>query len=145
MALHFGLALSVQHPPGEAQAARFAEHVAQVRLAREAGFRSIWASQHFLSAPFTYFQPIPTLARIAADADGMTLGTGVLVLPLHHPLDVAEQLATLDVISGGRLVAGVGLGYRDEETGRWATIPRTGSAGSSRAWSCCPACGPASG
>jgi len=115
MALPFGLALSVQHPPGEAQAARFAEHVAQVRLAREVGFRSIWASQHFLSAPFTYFQPIPTLARIAADADGMTLGTGVLVLPLHHPLDAAEQLATLDVISGGRLIAGVGLGYRDEE------------------------------
>jgi alkanesulfonate monooxygenase SsuD/methylene tetrahydromethanopterin reductase-like flavin-dependent oxidoreductase (luciferase family) len=115
MPMRFGLALSVQHPPGDAQAARFQEHVEQVRLARAVGFGSVWASQHFLSAPFTYFQPIPTLSRVAADAAGLTLGTSVLVLPLHHPLDVAEQLATLDVICGGRLIAGVGLGYRDAE------------------------------
>jgi hypothetical protein len=79
------------------------------------GFSSIWASQHYLSDPFTYFQPIPTLARLAADARGMILGTGVLLLPLHHPVEIAEQLATLDVISDGRLVFGVGLGYRDVE------------------------------
>src|SRR2546430_12814818 len=60
-------------------------------------------------------QPIPTLARVAADAEGMTLGTGCLLLPLHHPVEVAEQLATLDVIAGGRFVFGVGLGYRDVE------------------------------
>ena len=75
----------------------------------------MWASQHYLSEPFTYFQPIPTLARIAAEARGMTLGTGVLLLPLHHPVDIAEQLATLDVISDGRLIFGAGLGYRDAE------------------------------
>jgi len=111
----FGLGLSVQHLPEEPQAARFREHVEQVRLARAVGFSSVWASQHYLSDPFTYFQPIPTLARIAADARGMLLGTGVLLLPLHHPVEIAEQLATLDVISEGRLVFGVGLGYRDVE------------------------------
>src|SRR5437867_8815072 len=111
----FGLGLSVQHLPDEPQAVRFREHVEQVRLARAVGFPSGWASQHYLSDPFTYFQPIPTLARLAADARGLTLGTGVLLLPLHHPVDIAEQLATLDVIADGRLVCGVGLGYRDVE------------------------------
>ena len=113
--MKFGLGLSVQHLPEEPQAVRFREHVEQVRLARAVGFSSVWASQHYLSDPFTYFQPIPTLARLAADARGMILGTGVLLLPLHHPVDIAEQLATLDVITDGRLVFGVGLGYRDVE------------------------------
>ena len=113
--MKFGLGLSVQHLPEEPQAARFREHVEQVRLARAVGFSSVWASQHYLADPFTYFQPIPTLARLAADARGMILGTGVLLLPLHHPVEIAEQLATLDVIADGRLIFGVGLGYRDVE------------------------------
>jgi alkanesulfonate monooxygenase SsuD/methylene tetrahydromethanopterin reductase-like flavin-dependent oxidoreductase (luciferase family) len=120
----FGLGLSVQHRPEEPQAVRFREHVEQVRLARAVGFSSVWASQHFLSDPFTYFQPIPTLARIAADARGMQLGTGVILLPLHHPVDVAEQLATLDVISDGRLIFGAGLGYRDVENAAFGQDPK---------------------
>ena len=122
--MKFGIGLSVQHPPADPQTARFQDHVEQVRLARAVGFDSVWASQHYLSDPFTYFQPIPTLARVAAEADGMTLGTGVLLLPLHHPVDVAEQLATLDVICGGRFVFGVGLGYRDVENQAMGQDPR---------------------
>jgi alkanesulfonate monooxygenase SsuD/methylene tetrahydromethanopterin reductase-like flavin-dependent oxidoreductase (luciferase family) len=122
--MKFGIGLSVQHRPEEPQSRRFQEHVEQVRLARSVGFASVWASQHYLSDPFTYFQPIPTLARIAAEADGMTLGTGVLLLPLHHPVDLAEQLATLDVIAGGRLIVGVGLGYRDVENLAMGQDPR---------------------
>ena len=114
--MDLGLGLSVQHLPDESQPARFQEHVEQVRLARAVGFASVWASQHYLSDPFTYFQPFPTLGRIAAEADGMLLGTGVVLLPLHQPVDVAEQVATLDVITNGRFVFGVGLGYRDVET-----------------------------
>jgi alkanesulfonate monooxygenase SsuD/methylene tetrahydromethanopterin reductase-like flavin-dependent oxidoreductase (luciferase family) len=113
--MRFGLGLSVQHWPDDSQAGRFQEHLEQVRLASAVGFDSIWASQHYLSAPFTYFQPIPVLARVAAEAGTMSLGTGVLLLPLHHPVDVAEQIATLDVICGGRFIFGVGLGYRDVE------------------------------
>jgi alkanesulfonate monooxygenase SsuD/methylene tetrahydromethanopterin reductase-like flavin-dependent oxidoreductase (luciferase family) len=45
----------------------------------------------------------------------MTVGTGVILLPLHHPVTLAEELATLDVVTGGRLVVGLGLGYRDVE------------------------------
>ncbi|MGH7276236.1 MAG: LLM class flavin-dependent oxidoreductase [Candidatus Rokuibacteriota bacterium] len=122
--MKFGIGLSVQHLPDDSQAARFGEHVEQVRLARSVGFSSVWASQHYLSDPFTYFQPIPTLARVAAEAEGMTLGTGCLLLPLHHPVEVAEQLATLDVITGGRFVFGVGLGYRDVENEAMGHDPR---------------------
>jgi len=122
--VRFGLGLSVQHLPEEPQAVRFREHVEQVRLARAVGFSSVWASQHYLSDPFTYFQPIPTLARLAADARGLILGTGVLLLPLLHPVDVAEQLATLDVITDGRLVVGVGLGYRDIENRAFGHDPK---------------------
>src|SRR6266511_696245 len=114
--MRFGLGLSVQHPPHDSQGQRLQEHVEQVRLAAAVGFDSVWASQHYLSAPFTYFQPLPVLARVAAEARDMSLGTGCLLLPLHHPVDVAEQIATLDVITGGRFVFGVGLGYRDVET-----------------------------
>jgi alkanesulfonate monooxygenase SsuD/methylene tetrahydromethanopterin reductase-like flavin-dependent oxidoreductase (luciferase family) len=120
----FGLALSVQHRPEDAQAARFRDHIEQVRLARAVGFDSVWAGQHYLAAPFTYFQPIPTLARVAAEAEGMRLGTGILLLPLHHPVAVAEELATLDVITGGRFIFGVGLGYRDAETRAMGLDPR---------------------
>jgi alkanesulfonate monooxygenase SsuD/methylene tetrahydromethanopterin reductase-like flavin-dependent oxidoreductase (luciferase family) len=122
--VRFGLALSVQHLPDDSQASRFQEHVEQVRLARAVGFTSVWASQHYLSDPFTYFQPIPTLARVAAEAPGMTLGTGCLLLPLHHPVEIAEQLATLDVIAAGRFVFGVGLGYRDVENQAMGQDPK---------------------
>jgi alkanesulfonate monooxygenase SsuD/methylene tetrahydromethanopterin reductase-like flavin-dependent oxidoreductase (luciferase family) len=123
--MRFGLALAVQHRPEDSQPARFQEHVEQVRLARAVGFDSVWASQHYLAAPNTYFQPIPTLARLAAEAEGMTLGTGVLLLPLLQPVDIAEQIATLDVITGGRFVFGVGLGYRDVENHAMGVDPTT--------------------
>src|SRR5262249_56210993 len=119
-----GLGLSAQPLPEEPEAGRFREHVEQVRLARAVGFSSVWASQHYLSDPFTYFQPIPTLARMAAEARGMSLGTGVILLPLQHPVDIAEQLATLDVISDGRVIFGAGLGYRDVENAAFGHDPK---------------------
>ena len=60
-------------------------------------------------------QPLPVMARLAAAAPGMDLVT-TAVLPLAHPVDVAEQVATLDVITGGHAVLATALGYRDEET-----------------------------
>jgi alkanesulfonate monooxygenase SsuD/methylene tetrahydromethanopterin reductase-like flavin-dependent oxidoreductase (luciferase family) len=71
--------------------------------------------QHYLSTPFQEMQTLPSLARLAAEAGTMHLGATVLLLPLLNPVDVAEQVATLDVICEGRFIFGVGLGYRDEE------------------------------
>jgi alkanesulfonate monooxygenase SsuD/methylene tetrahydromethanopterin reductase-like flavin-dependent oxidoreductase (luciferase family) len=113
--MKFGLSVPVQHLPDEPGAKRIAELIEQVKLARDLGFDSISASQHYLAVPFQYFQPIPLLARIAAESREMTLITNILLLPLYNPVDLAEQLATLDIICDGRLVCGVGLGYRDVE------------------------------
>jgi alkanesulfonate monooxygenase SsuD/methylene tetrahydromethanopterin reductase-like flavin-dependent oxidoreductase (luciferase family) len=88
--------------------------VAQTRTARDAGFDLIAAGQHFLP-DYPQLQTVPTLSRLAAEAGSMDLATGVLLLPFHHPVAVAEDLATLDAISDGDVVAGVGAGYRDVE------------------------------
>ncbi len=86
-----------------------------VRASRDAGFATVVAGQHFLSAPHTYLQPVPLLARLVPETSGMNLVTGVLLLPYLHPVQLAEELASLDVLSAGRLVIGVGQGYRDVE------------------------------
>jgi alkanesulfonate monooxygenase SsuD/methylene tetrahydromethanopterin reductase-like flavin-dependent oxidoreductase (luciferase family) len=113
--VELGLFLDVQHPTSDDLARRFAEHLEQVRLARELGFTTVVCGQHFLSEPFAMLQPVPLLGRIAAEAGEMRLGSGILLITLLNPVEVAENAATLDVITGGRLVLGVGLGYRHEE------------------------------
>jgi alkanesulfonate monooxygenase SsuD/methylene tetrahydromethanopterin reductase-like flavin-dependent oxidoreductase (luciferase family) len=113
--MKFGLIISKQHPPGVSMAERFREHIEQVRAARDAGFDLILMGQHFLSTPFQELQTLPALARLAAEAGTMRLGATVLLLPLLNPVDVAEQVATMDVICEGRFIFGVGLGYRDAE------------------------------
>jgi alkanesulfonate monooxygenase SsuD/methylene tetrahydromethanopterin reductase-like flavin-dependent oxidoreductase (luciferase family) len=113
--MKFGLIVSKQHPPGVSMVERFREHSAQVRAARDAGFDLILMGQHYLSTPFQELQTLPSLARLAAEAGTMRLGATVLLLPLLNPVDVAEQVATLDVICEGRFIFGAGLGYRDEE------------------------------
>lgn len=89
--------------------------LALTRAARDAGFDVVVAGQHFLTAPARYLQPVPLLARLVPETGAMRLATGVLLLPLLHPVQVAEDLASLDVLSDGRLVVGVGQGYRDVE------------------------------
>jgi len=123
--MKFGIALSTQHRPGDSQVERFHEHVEQVRVAREVGFSLVGSGQHYMAAPFSYFQTIPTLARIAAVSGDMMVATGALVLPLHQPVDLAEQLATLDVITGGRFIFGAALGYRDVENQAFQHDPRS--------------------
>lgn len=113
--MRLGLFVSAQHPAEDDPAARLAEHLEQVRTARDAGFHSIFAGQHFLPAPFQMLQPVPLLGRLAAEAGDLRIGAGILLVPLLNPVEVAEQAATLDVVTGGRFVLGVGLGYREEE------------------------------
>jgi alkanesulfonate monooxygenase SsuD/methylene tetrahydromethanopterin reductase-like flavin-dependent oxidoreductase (luciferase family) len=112
--MQFGYVLAGQYLPEDDPRVRLKEAVEQVRAAREAGFTSIWATQHFL-ADFQFLQTLPFLARLSAEAEGMTVGTGVLIAPLYPAVLLAEEVATLDVLTGGRFVLGVGAGYRDEE------------------------------
>jgi alkanesulfonate monooxygenase SsuD/methylene tetrahydromethanopterin reductase-like flavin-dependent oxidoreductase (luciferase family) len=114
-AVTVGLLLNTQFPPGESASARFRALLDQVRAARDHGFSSVWVSQHYLATPFQMLQSLPTLARLAAEAGPMRVGTNIFLLTVHNPVYVAEQVATMDVITEGRFVFGVGLGYRPEE------------------------------
>ena len=88
----------------------------KVEAAQCAGFKYLTIGQHFLYQDFRWFQPIPLLARLAAELDDdVRIGTTVLIGPLHHPVQLAEDLATLDVITKGKLVVGIGTGYLEHE------------------------------
>lgn len=88
----------------------------KMEVAQEAGFKYLTIGQHFLYDGFRWFQPIPLLSRLAAELDDdVKLGTTVLIGPLHNPVILAEELATLDVITRGRLVVGIGTGYMQNE------------------------------
>jgi len=113
--MRLGIYLNSQHPDSEDPARRFAETVEQVRLIRSLGFDSIWAGEHHITPGFHFFPQLGLLQRLAADAEGLWLGTNVLLLPLHNPIELAEVGAFMDVITGGKFLLGVGLGYRPEE------------------------------
>lgn len=122
--MQFAVGLPIQHPVGD-PVRHFTEVLMLARAARDCGFDSLWAHQHYLSTPYQYFQPIPTLARVAAEAGEMTLAINIILLTLHNPVDMAEQIATLDIICQGRLVFGVGLGYREVEYQAFGIDPKT--------------------
>jgi len=88
----------------------------QVEAAQRNGITLLTLGQHFLYPDVRWLQPIPTLARLSAELDeGARIATTIVIVPLYHPVVLAEELATLDIVSEGRLVVGAGLGYRAEE------------------------------
>jgi alkanesulfonate monooxygenase SsuD/methylene tetrahydromethanopterin reductase-like flavin-dependent oxidoreductase (luciferase family) len=113
--MKLGLFMSTQWRQGTDLGPELANLIEQVRTAKASGFDSIMVGQHFLSSPLQMFQAMPLLARLAAEADGMRLGPGLLLLPLLNPVIVAEETATLDWLTGGNAIIGLGLGYRQEE------------------------------
>jgi len=111
----FGLVVRGQAEAGEDIAARFEETLAFVRAADRLGYDSVTKTAHYSAHPFQMLQLVPMLARFTAEAPRLRLNAGVVLLPLLSPLHVAEEFATLDVMSGGKIILGVGLGYRDVE------------------------------
>lgn len=113
--MQYTLFIRSQYPRGDDMTVRFGELVEQVRLADRIGFSTIAAGMHYATYPLQMLQQVPFLARVMAEAPGLRILPGIVLLSLHKPLDIAEQMATLDVMSGGRLVFGAGLGYREVE------------------------------
>ena len=94
------------------------------RKAEELGFASVWVHDHVFNAAHVfrrigdkpYYEPLTLLSYVAACTQRVGLGTSVLVLPYHNPLRLAKIAATLDVLSGGRLMLGVGVGGVPQES-----------------------------
>jgi probable F420-dependent oxidoreductase len=99
-------------PAGVLQVAEAAERL---------GYDSVWTTEHFLVGPeavdpyATVLDSLTTLAWLAGRTERVGLGTSVLILPLHHPIRLAKEIATLQELSRGRVKLGVGVGWHQDE------------------------------
>jgi probable F420-dependent oxidoreductase len=90
-------------------------------VAEELGFDSIWATEHIIVGPEAVdpygrvYDPFGTLSWLAAQTERIALGTSIILVPLHHPIRLAKEAATLQELSGGRFVLGVGIGWHRDE------------------------------
>ena len=115
--MHFGVGLP--------HFRRLASTEAIVTVAQQAealGFDSVWVSDHIVVPRSAiprfgevFFEPFTTLAYVAGKTQRIRLGTSVIILPYRHPLFMGKALATLDVLSGGRLIVGAAVGWLAEE------------------------------
>src|ERR1044072_2700237 len=110
-----GLLLS-DVPKSVTPAQQFKDVLRIVEAAQPNGFTYIAIGQHFLYGELRWLQPVPLLARLAAEVDpDVKLVTQIMIAPLYHPVILAEEIATLDIVTEGRLIFGAGLGYRGQE------------------------------
>lgn len=114
----FGLYYDFRNPAfaGRSFARLYAETLEQAAWAeRELGFGSAWISEHHLAVDGYTPSPLTLAAALATKTERLKIGTSILILPLQHPVRLAEDALTVHAISGGRLMLGVGLGYRTVE------------------------------
>jgi alkanesulfonate monooxygenase SsuD/methylene tetrahydromethanopterin reductase-like flavin-dependent oxidoreductase (luciferase family) len=114
--MRFGLSLSglLQHEGNADMVKRFDDVLGLVRLGRELGFDYVYSGHHYLTHPYQMLQPLLSLSRLSAETGDMDLLSTVL-MPLQNPVQLAEEVATLDVLTNGHIIIASALGYRDEE------------------------------
>lgn len=111
--MQFGIYSSIADPPAGANLAlRVDEVVAEAKLAESVGFDSCFFGEHHQDKDGFLPSPLIVSAAVAAQTTRLKLGTSVILLPLHHPVRLAEDVITLDIVSRGRFILGVGLGYQ---------------------------------
>jgi alkanesulfonate monooxygenase SsuD/methylene tetrahydromethanopterin reductase-like flavin-dependent oxidoreductase (luciferase family) len=93
----------------------FQEALEEAVYGEELGFDSVWLEEHHSIQNHYWPSPLMALAGIATRTNKISLGTDIVVLPFYHPVRVAEDMAMLDVISGGRAIFGAAIGYRPPE------------------------------
>lgn len=120
--MKFGIMASHQYPHDEDLGKHLDDLFGTVETAAELGYDSVWTINHFQSNLATP-QPISMMAALIPRSGNMTLGTGILLMPMFHPVHIAEEFATLDHLSGGRVVLGVGAGYRENELAAFGIDP----------------------
>jgi probable F420-dependent oxidoreductase len=90
-------------------------------LAEELGFDSVWTTEHIIVGPEgvdpygRVYDPLVTLGWIAGRTERIGLGTSIVLVPLHHPMHLAKEVATLQELSGGRVTLGLGMGWHRDE------------------------------
>src|SRR5215470_16815016 len=111
--MKFGLYSSIANPPrGKHLDRAIDEVIAEARLAEDAGFDSCFFGEHHQDKDGFLPSPLIVATAVAAHTRHLKVGTSVVLLPLHHPVRVAEDVITLDLVSKGRIILGVGIGYQ---------------------------------
>ena len=113
--MRLGLFLILPQPAGVSQTQVFTNALKDAVLAEHLGFDSVWVTEHHGSAYGLAAAPSVIAAAIAARTERVTIGYAVNVTPLHHPVRLADEIATVDHLSGGRVIAGFGAGYSPAE------------------------------
>jgi len=113
--MDFGIFLLLQSPSTRPSQEIYERGLEQAQAAESLGFRNAWMAEHHFSTYGYLSRPLQLATYIAAKTTKLRVGTAVVVLPLHHPLVIAEEIATLDLLSGGRLDIGLGRGYQRYE------------------------------
>src|SRR5439155_25721264 len=111
--MKLGVSLPFLHDPAAPEP--LAQLYTLAQAAEEAGFDFVSMGHHVFTPAYPTAAPLVVLAAIAARTSRIRLASVIYQLPLYHPIAVAEQVATLDLLSGGRFIFGVGVGYRDYE------------------------------
>src|SRR5579863_5194763 len=110
-----GIALNMLSEPGRTDVAVVSDHLAMGDLAEPLGFDSLFALEHHFTGYAMSPAPLQLLAYFAGRTKRITFGTSVIVLPWHDPIRVAEEIALLDVLCGGRCIFGFGRGAASVE------------------------------
>ena len=108
--MEFGLSFLMQRDEGWTEQEVYVSGLEQMLAAEALGYTSVWIAEHHFNDYGLCPSPPVLASFVAARTTTLRLGMGVSLLPLHHPVDLAEQLAVLDVVSGGRLDVGIGRG-----------------------------------
>ena len=126
--MNFGTFLLMQSPSARSSREMYARAVEMAQSAETLGFHNIWLAEHHFSTYGYLSRPVQLATYIAARTTRIRVGTAVIVVPLHHPLVVAEEIATLAVLAGDRLDIGLGRGYQHYEFERFGLELESGRA-----------------
>src|SRR5262245_7463062 len=118
-AMNFGTFLLMQSPSARSSQEIFSRGVEVAQAAETLGFRNVWLAEHHFSTYGYLSRPVQLAHYIEDKAGRLRVGTAVIVVPLHHPLVIAEEIATLDLLAGGRVDIGLGRGYQHYEFERF--------------------------
>ena len=117
MSVRFGLAYDFRNPREWRRpwTEVYAGIIDQAVEAEAMGFDTAWMTEHhFVEDGYTP-APLPLMTAIAMRTKSMKVSTDILLMPFYNAIRLAEELATIDILSGGRVMLGIGMGYRDEE------------------------------